>query len=136
MTALDARRHEVALLRCRAEIAGIPGLANRSDQKVAAYTHEAQYLQAPTIDPELGMLYFTTATLARLRRRDATWRQPVHGIVRRAGLQNGYYKWHFQQVHHDIWDFDAPIRRCCSTRYVTACCAKASIRLANRLGTT
>ena len=20
----------------------------------------------------------------------------------------GEYRWHFQQVHHDIWDFDAP----------------------------
>ncbi len=22
--------------------------------------------------------------------------------------KTGEYKWHFQQVHHDIWDFDAP----------------------------
>ena len=22
--------------------------------------------------------------------------------------KTGQYKWHFQEVHHDIWDFDAP----------------------------
>ena len=29
--------------------------------------------------------------------------------------KTGKYRWHFQQVHHDIWDYDAPSRSCCST---------------------
>jgi glucose dehydrogenase len=23
----------------------------------------------------------------------------------------GKYRWHFQQVHHDIWDYDSHIQR-------------------------
>src|SRR3712207_7613016 len=23
-------------------------------------------------------------------------------------VKTGKYRWHFQQVHHDIWDYDAP----------------------------
>jgi len=35
-------------------------------------------------------------------------RQPVHGVDRGARCEVGQYKWHFQVLHHEIWDFDAP----------------------------
>jgi alcohol dehydrogenase (cytochrome c) len=64
--------------------------------------------QAPAVDPELGMLYFTTGNAG-----------PWNGDVRPGDslfatsfvaldYKTGQYKWHFQQVHHDIWDFDSP----------------------------
>jgi len=65
--------------------------------------------QTPAIDPELGLLYFSTGNAG-----------PDYGGTRRAGdnlftasivaldVKTGKYRWHFQQVHHDIWDYDSP----------------------------
>ena len=45
--------------------------------------------QAPAIDPELGMMYFSTGQRRPgLRRLGAPWRQPVHRLDRRARLQD------------------------------------------------
>ncbi len=30
-------------------------------------------------------------------------------------LKTGEYKWHFQSIHHDIWDMDNVCRRCWPT---------------------
>lgn len=63
----------------------------------------------PAVDPELGMIYFSTGNAG-----------PVLGGAVRAGdnlftasivaidVHTGEYRWHFQEVHHDIWDYDAP----------------------------
>jgi quinohemoprotein ethanol dehydrogenase len=73
-----------------------------------AYLHGgATVWQAPAVDPDLGMLYFTTGNAG-----------PWNGDVRPGDslfavsfvaldYKTGQYKWHFQQVHHDIWDFDS-----------------------------
>jgi quinohemoprotein ethanol dehydrogenase len=64
--------------------------------------------QTPAYDPELGLLYFSTGNAA-----------PDYNGANRAGdnlyaasmlaieAKTGTYRWHFQQVHHDIWDYDA-----------------------------
>jgi alcohol dehydrogenase (cytochrome c) len=64
--------------------------------------------QTPAYDPELGLLYFSTGNAA-----------PDYNGGNRAGdnlyaasmlaieAKTGKYRWHFQQVHHDIWDYDA-----------------------------
>lgn len=65
--------------------------------------------QTPAYDPELNMLYFTTGNPG----------PDLHGGVRAGDnlfsvsivaldASTGAYKWHFQQVHHDIWDYDSP----------------------------
>ncbi len=65
--------------------------------------------QTPAYDPELNMLYFTTGNPG----------PDLHGGVRPGDnlfsvsivaidATTGEYKWHFQQVHHDIWDYDSP----------------------------
>jgi alcohol dehydrogenase (cytochrome c) len=63
----------------------------------------------PAVDPELGLMYFTTGNAA-----------PDYNGSGRAGdnlftvsmlaleVKTGKYRWHFQQVHHDIWDYDSP----------------------------
>ena len=63
----------------------------------------------PAIDPQLGLLYFSTGNPG-----------PSLGGAARAGdnlysasivaleVATGRYRWHFQQVHHDIWDYDSP----------------------------
>jgi alcohol dehydrogenase (cytochrome c) len=65
--------------------------------------------QTPAVDPELGLLYFSTGNPA-----------PDYNGSRRAGdnlftssivaldAKTGAYRWHFQQVHHDLWDYDGP----------------------------
>ena len=64
----------------------------------------------PAIDAELGTVYVPTGNAA-----------PDNDGSRRAGdnlfsvsiialdLKTGQRKWHFQEVHHDIWDYDSPV---------------------------
>lgn len=62
----------------------------------------------PAVDPELGLVYVATGNAA-----------PDNDGTRRGGdnlftvsvialdLKTGAYRWHFQEVHHDIWDYDS-----------------------------
>src|SRR5690606_7278256 len=64
--------------------------------------------QTPSVDSELGMIYFGTSNPG-----------PVHQGAMRPGdnlftssivaldAKTGEYRWHFQLVRHDIWDYDA-----------------------------
>jgi quinohemoprotein ethanol dehydrogenase len=74
-----------------------------------AYLHGGGTVwQAPAIDPELGMLYFTTGNAGPwngdTRPGDSLYATSFVAL----DYKTGQYKWHFQQVHHDMWDFDAP----------------------------
>ncbi len=65
--------------------------------------------QTPTVDPELGMVYFSTGNAApdfngSTREGDNLFTVSMIGL----DVYSGEYKWHFQQVHHDIWDYDSP----------------------------
>ncbi len=63
----------------------------------------------PALDAEAGLIYFSTGNAG-----------PVLGGAVRPGdnlftasivavdVNTGEYRWHFQEVHHDIWDYDAP----------------------------
>ena len=63
----------------------------------------------PALDPDLGLLYVNTGN---------PW--PDYDGSTRAGANlftssvvaldamTGKYRWHFQSVHHDLWDFDMP----------------------------
>jgi len=73
------------------------------------YTHGgATVWQAVTIDPELGMLYFSTGNAGpwegSLRPGDSLFSSSIVAL----DYKTGQYKWHFQQVHHDLWDYDNP----------------------------
>ena len=64
--------------------------------------------QTPALDPELGMLYFGTGNPgtvlgAMVRPGDNLFTSSIVAI----DVQTGKYRWHFQEVHHDIWDYDA-----------------------------
>ncbi len=64
--------------------------------------------QTPAVDHELGLIYFSTGNPG-----------PDYNGAHRAGdnlfsvsmlaldAHSGEYRWHFQQVRHDIWDYDA-----------------------------
>ncbi|MBC5801021.1 MAG: PQQ-binding-like beta-propeller repeat protein [Candidatus Eremiobacteraeota bacterium] len=63
----------------------------------------------PTVDPQLGLVYITTGNAS-----------PDFNGSHRAGndlyassdvaldLSSGKLRWYFQEVHHDIWDYDGP----------------------------
>ncbi|WP_449538977.1 PQQ-dependent dehydrogenase, methanol/ethanol family [Ferdinandcohnia sp. Marseille-Q9671] len=65
--------------------------------------------QTPAIDPELGLIYFSTGNPSpdldgSKREGDNLFSDSVLAL----DAETGEYKWHFQEVHHDIWDMDAP----------------------------
>ena len=65
--------------------------------------------QTPSVDPKLGLLYFSTGNAG-----------PDNDGSGRAGknlfansmvaldVKTGKLRWYYQMVHHDIWDYDAP----------------------------
>jgi quinohemoprotein ethanol dehydrogenase len=64
--------------------------------------------QTPAVDVDLGLLYFSTGNAAPdynggFRAGDNLYAASMVAI----DLSTGKYRWHFQQVHHDIWDYDA-----------------------------
>jgi quinohemoprotein ethanol dehydrogenase len=69
----------------------------------------ASIWQTPSVDPKLGLIYFSTGNAS-----------PDNDGSSRAGknlfsasmvaldLKTGKLRWYYQMVHHDIWDYDAP----------------------------
>ena len=69
----------------------------------------ASVWQTPAVDPELGLVYFSTGNAGpdyngAVRAGDNLYSASIVAIE----AATGKYRWHFQQVHHDIWDYDAP----------------------------
>jgi alcohol dehydrogenase (cytochrome c) len=64
--------------------------------------------QTPAVDPELGLIYFSTGNPGpdlggAVRPGDNLYSDSMIAIE----ADTGRYRWHFQQIHHDIWDYDA-----------------------------
>ncbi len=69
----------------------------------------ASVWQTPAVDPELGLMYFSTGNAGpdfngRVRAGDNLFTASILAL----DVYTGAYRWHFQEVHHDIWDYDAP----------------------------
>jgi quinohemoprotein ethanol dehydrogenase len=65
--------------------------------------------QTPALDPELGLLYFSTGNAGpdfngAIRPGDNLFSASIVAV----DVRTGKYRWHFQEVHHDLWDYDAP----------------------------
>ena len=63
----------------------------------------------PAIDPELGLVYITTGnpwpdTDGTKRGGDNLFSCSIVAL----DLKTGQRKWHYQEVHHDLWDYDGP----------------------------
>ena len=72
-------------------------------------TGGAPVWQTPAVDPELGLLYFSTGNAApdlngSKRGGDNLFTASIVAV----DAETGKYRWHYQQVHHDIWDYDGP----------------------------
>jgi len=62
----------------------------------------------PAVDPELGLLYFAVGNCGpdydgSMREGDNLFCTSMVALK----AKTGEYAWHFQQVHHDLWDYDA-----------------------------
>jgi alcohol dehydrogenase (cytochrome c) len=69
----------------------------------------ASVWQTPAVDPELGLIFFSTGNPGPdynggVRPGDNLFSASIVALEARTGQ----YRWHFQQVHHDIWDYDGP----------------------------
>jgi quinohemoprotein ethanol dehydrogenase len=63
----------------------------------------------PAVDPQLGLIYFSTGNAGpdfngSGRKGDNLFTVSIVAL----DVKTGQYRWHFQQVHHDIWDYDSP----------------------------
>ena len=72
-------------------------------------TGGAPVWQTPAVDPELGLLYFSTGNASpdlngSKREGDNLFTASIVAV----DAETGKYRWHYQQVHHDIWDYDGP----------------------------
>jgi alcohol dehydrogenase (cytochrome c) len=69
----------------------------------------ASVWQTPAVDPDLGLLYFSTGNAGSTYNGSV---RPGNNLFTASILaieaKTGKYRWHFQQVHHDIWDYDSP----------------------------
>lgn len=63
-----------------------------------------------SIDPELGMIYWTFGNVRSCRSSQDGELRPGENLfsdsVVALDLKTGAYKWHFQSIRHDIWDMD------------------------------
>ena len=69
----------------------------------------ASVWQTPAVDPELGLIFFSTGNPGPdynggVRAGDNLFSASIVALDARTGL----HRWHFQQVHHDLWDYDGP----------------------------
>jgi quinohemoprotein ethanol dehydrogenase len=86
---------------------GEPGSDTWPDDNDAWMSGGAPIWQIPAIDPELGLLYYSTGNAApdfdgSMREGDNLYTDSILAI----DANTGEYRWHFQEVHHDIWDMD------------------------------
>lgn len=63
-----------------------------------------------SLDPELGMIYWTFGNVRSCRSSQDGELRPGENLfgdsVVALDLKTGAYKWHFQSIRHDIWDMD------------------------------
>lgn len=77
------------------------------DDNKSWLTGGAPVWNTPAVDPELGYIYFVSGNTApdldgSKREGDNLYANSILAV----NAETGEYVWHFQQVHHDIWDLD------------------------------
>jgi quinohemoprotein ethanol dehydrogenase len=74
-----------------------------------SYKHGgASIWNTPTVNPKNGMLFFSTSNASPWTGRDREGENLFTASIVGLDAETGEYKCHFQEVHHDLWDFDAP----------------------------
>jgi quinohemoprotein ethanol dehydrogenase len=108
LTALEAKTGKILWRAYTLPAAGEPG----GDTWPAGTDHYsrggASIWNTPALDPELGLVYFAVGNCGpdydgSMREGDNLFCASVLAV----NAKTGAYAWHFQEVHHDIWDYDA-----------------------------
>ncbi len=74
-----------------------------------AYKHGgASIWNTPTVNPKTGMLFFSTSNASPWVGDERPGENLFTASIVALDAETGEYKWHYQMVHHDLWDFDAP----------------------------
>jgi quinohemoprotein ethanol dehydrogenase len=89
----------------------IPGPGEPGHETWPSYNDSWKYgggavWSTPAVDPELGLIYFPVANPApdlngAVREGDNLYTSSIAAL----DVKTGKYRWHFQAVHHDIWDY-------------------------------
>src|SRR5689334_21153542 len=108
LTALDAKTGEI-----KWRWYTLPGPGEIGSETWPAGTDHAMrggatIWNTPALDPELGLVYFAVGNCGpdydgSMREGDNLFCTSIVALK----AKTGEYVWHFQQVHHDIWDYDA-----------------------------
>jgi alcohol dehydrogenase (cytochrome c) len=109
MNAYDAKTGKLRWTFYTVPAPGEPGSETWPKDSDAWTRGGAAIWQTPAVDPELGLLYFSTGNPGPdlnggVRAGDNLFSVSIVALE----AKTGKYRWHFQQVHHDIWDYDSP----------------------------
>ena len=108
LTALDAKTGKILWRAYTLPAPGEPG----GDTWPAGTNHYsrggASIWNTPALDPELGLVYFAVGNCGpdydgSMREGDNLFCASILAV----NAKTGAYAWHYQQVHHDIWDYDS-----------------------------
>jgi len=108
LTALDAKSGQILWRAYTLPAPGEPGSETWPPGTDHAMRGGATIWNTPALDPELGLVYFATGNCGpdydgASREGDNLFCASIMAV----NAKTGAYAWHFQQVHHDIWDYDA-----------------------------
>ncbi len=68
----------------------------------------ASIWNTPTVNPETGTLFFSTSNASPWLGASREGENLFTASIVALDAETGKYKWHYQMVHHDVWDYDAP----------------------------
>jgi quinohemoprotein ethanol dehydrogenase len=108
LTALDAKTGKILWRAYTIPSPGEIGSDSWPAESDAWMRGGAPIWNTPALDPQLGLIYFATGNCGpdydgSVREGDNLFCASI--LARRA--KTGEYVWHFQEVHHDLWDYDA-----------------------------
>jgi quinohemoprotein ethanol dehydrogenase len=108
LTALDAKTGKILWRAYTLPAAGEVGSDTWPKGSDQAMRGGAPIWNTPALDPELGLIYFATGNCGpdyngAVREGDNLFCSSIMALK----AKTGEYVWHFQEVHHDIWDYDA-----------------------------
>ncbi|HEX4752699.1 MAG TPA: PQQ-binding-like beta-propeller repeat protein [Solirubrobacterales bacterium] len=71
-------------------------------------TGGASLWNTPTVNPETETLFFSTSNAAPWIGRERKGDNLFTASIVALNTETGKLQWSYQQVHHDLWDFDSP----------------------------
>jgi alcohol dehydrogenase (cytochrome c) len=71
-------------------------------------TGGASIWNTPTVNPKTGMLFFSTSNAAPWTGENREGENLFTASIVGLDAETGKYHCHYQMVHHDLWDYDAP----------------------------